>query len=129
MWKVDKGRLVKWVFVRILFPLVPLAINLLVSFIFGYHLYGSQWEKGLIFIFLLPVIYIQEIEDLNARYALYIVSFVSIVLYCCYLVAVNGSDAPDQKALDIIKKSVFILAIIELVSAFIYEFRKSIVTE
>jgi hypothetical protein len=74
-------RFLKWLFIRIVFPLSPILISSLAEFFFRFGTFTFPDERLIVFSFLLPIIYLQEVNDAASRNALYFVSILCLVLY------------------------------------------------
>ena len=127
MHRFDKTRLIKWTFIRIIFPLFPILVHYIMSFILRINSIDTQIEKVIVFLFLLPIIYLNEFEDSNAKHGLYFLSSVCIIIYCCYIVVVNGDPLKLNDNLSRIYFTIKLLAAIEIGSALIYEIYRSFI--
>lgn len=123
------SRFLKWLFSRVVFPLLPIVIYLLAELFFRFGTFKFPDESILVFAFLLPVIYMQEIKDPNARNALYLVSTLCLALLVFAVIAKqppNVQSYPD--ALSSIYMAGGIVFAVELLSATVFEIIRSFET-
>jgi hypothetical protein len=83
-------RLFGWLFLRLLFPLFPLLIELLLDS-FGLAEFSFPNRTVFSLNFLLPVIYIQDAENSHIRNGLVTISMLSLVVLVSALVAEHAA--------------------------------------
>jgi len=93
--KFNWQRFFKWLFIRIVFPLSPIMISSLAELFFKFGTFAFPDDRIIVFSFLLPIIYLQEIGDTATRNALYFISTLCLVFY---VFAVMGNQPQILKA-------------------------------
>jgi len=124
--KFNWQRFFKWLFIRIVFPLSPIMIGSLAEFFFKFGTFAFPDDRIIVFSFILPIIYLQEIDDTAVRNALYFISILCLVLY---VFAVMGNQPQILKAFPDALKSIYFVGgiafIFEVIAAVFFEIIRS----
>lgn len=124
--KFNWQRFFKWFFIRIIFPLSPILISYLAEFFFRFGTFTFLDERVIVFSFLLPIIYLQEISDTATRNALYFISILCLVLY---VFSVMGNQPQIQTSFpDALKNIYFVGGVafgFEVIAAIFFEIIRS----
>lgn len=123
----DWPRFFKWFFIRIVFPLSPILISSLAEYFFKFGTFKFPDDRVIVFSFLLPIIYLQEIDDTAIRNALYFIAILCLVLYV-FAVMANQPQILQAfpSALSNIYSAGGVAFSIEVIAAVIYEITRSL---
>src|SRR5439155_14939190 len=75
------NRLLLWLMTNVVIPLLPIPVIRLVDYFFSYPAHGLRDETILIYAFLLPLLYLEEMEQPVARIVMGLSSMMRLLLF------------------------------------------------
>jgi hypothetical protein len=125
--RLNWTQFLKWLFVRIVFPLSPIIVSFLAEYFFQFGTFSFPDERILVFSFLLPIIYLQEADGPITRNALYCVSLLCLVFFVFAVIAKQPQNVQAfPSALGKIYFAGGVAFGLEVMVALIYEFARSL---